>query len=167
MLHRSRFFGRLTACAAFLIVGCGDVARARTYTYVYTGQDYTSYGGCLTASMNVSFKMTLSAPLPPNLQGVRAGSNVTPLSWIASNGYKTYSSKRTPLGPWSTQWDFTTDANANITSWIAGVNGQSGEVEFSASSANVNGDGDGAFQTCPGLGGEDAFGPFGGWRERK
>jgi hypothetical protein len=84
---------------------------ADTYTYTYTGNDYTYVNGSYTTSDFVSATFTLSAPLVDNLS---FATYVTPLTWSFSDGFQ--SNNSTELG-YSTYFQFSTNAGGQIVNW--------------------------------------------------
>jgi hypothetical protein len=103
---------------------------ADTYTYTYTGNDFSAGNVSLpyTASDFVTVTFTLSAPLGDNLTynyGSGSGTGiVTPLTWSFSDGVQTDTSAD-PVGcngcayPIDIAFDFVTNGSGQIVNWQA------------------------------------------------
>jgi hypothetical protein len=86
---------------------------ADTYTYTYTGLDFTNVDGSYTTSDFVSASFTLSAPLTDSF-GSGEGSSVAPLSWSFSDGFQSVNSTESVFG---TTFKVATNASGQIVGW--------------------------------------------------
>jgi PEP-CTERM motif len=141
-----------------------DGARADTVTYTYTGLDFTHANQPFTTLENVTGTITFNAPLAANLT-LNPGSNVsnvTPASFSFTAGPETLTSDNFNPSPTFTQFQFSTDAQGNITGWIIDI-GLGGNGNFTIWNDAAAGElGDQAFVGAFFSGPKDPSNPSGG-----
>ena len=98
---------------------------ADTYTYTYTGNDFTSFSTInqsqvYSSNDSVSVEFTLSAPLADSL----VNALITPASFNFSDGYQSITDA-TSAFDW---FEITTDADGNIAAWDVFAGNDNGEV---------------------------------------
>jgi len=121
-------------------------AFADTFTYTYTGQNYTTIFGNPgeTTANNVSGSFTFSSALPANdafLANVLA--DPTLVSWSFTDGVDTYSN--TNFDPNNTNMYLGTDSLGNIYSWGLSVMNTADTAAFAASNPGGFGGSDVAY----------------------
>jgi hypothetical protein len=88
-------------------------ARADTFTYTYTGNDFTTFSGPYTGSDKVTGTVVLSAPLPANLPPTTDETALL-VSYSFSDGVQTL----TNLNSAADVFSFETSATGAIDSWF-------------------------------------------------
>src|SRR5437016_12365885 len=97
------------AFALFIALLVMPVAmRADTYTYTYTGNNFTTVTAPYTTGDSITGSFTLSAPLGPNYNN-----EVTPISQEFSDGLVTFDSLADIF-----IFEIETDSSGNIDMWI-------------------------------------------------
>lgn len=84
-------------------------ALADTYTYTYTGNDFTVVQGSYTLSDSITGEFTLSAPLADNLTTL---TGITPVSFSFSDGIQTLTQADAP-----SSFSVETNSSGMITEW--------------------------------------------------
>jgi hypothetical protein len=103
----------LIALACLFLSATG--AWADTFTYTYTGNDFTTVTGAYTMSDSVMGTIVLSAPLPSNL--ALTDESALLVSYSFSDGVQTL----TNLDSFPFEFLFETSASGAITSWAVGI----------------------------------------------
>src|ERR1700722_6983711 len=105
-----------------------QLAVASTYTYTYTGNDFTS-GGVeppYTVSDRITGSFTLSAPLGDSFSGL-----VTPISFSFTDGQQTITNSNIthPYGSSFEYIDINTSSSGAILGWSIDLNGPLGYLQ--------------------------------------
>jgi PEP-CTERM motif len=91
-------------------------ARADTFTYTYTGNDFTTVTGPYTTSDKVTGIFVLSEPIPPSLLNLTDESALV-LSYSISDGVQKFSGPPPSLSAFT----FETAPGGEITEWLIGT----------------------------------------------
>ena len=128
------------------MITAAGLANARAdVTYVYTGNDFTNASLSFTTSDAITVSVTFASTLADNL--VISGlftSNVSPLSFSASNGVYTITNLSVDPGP---VFAFDTNNSGGITGWVFDVTSGNTAVSVITRTFGNNGplDGTGAY----------------------
>jgi hypothetical protein len=110
-------------------------AFADTFTYTYTGNDFTVVQGSYTLTDSVTGEFALSAPLSDT-----TSYDAIPTSFSFSDGIQTITNSTPGISVFG--FDVTTDASGDIVSWLIDIgvltNSGSGNYFTSLSTANVS-----------------------------
>jgi len=114
---------------------CAGVASADT-VYNYTGNNFNQFYGSTgdTTSNFLTITMTLASPLGANLS-ILSLTNITPISWSASDGTHSLDSNSAGL---TTQFFFSTDGVGTITQWIINLSTPSVGLESYSPEATLS-----------------------------
>ena len=107
---------RITIIALACLFLSATGTRADTFTYTYTGKDFTTASSPYTTSDRITGTLVLSAPLPDNLTSVTDEDGKV-LSFTFKDGVQTLTLLNTSALDSTTFFEFGTSSTGAITSW--------------------------------------------------